>query len=108
MRADLAARLEALRDTPVREDFPLIYHLDVAAMYPNIILTNRLQPPSIVTDETCAACDFNRPGKVGAGVMRAVFVPCGLRMSCVCFEPVFEGLVEEGSITMHRRLHLLS
>lgn len=28
---------------------PLIYHLDVAAMYPNIILTNRLQPSSIVT-----------------------------------------------------------
>ncbi|KAI7734034.1 hypothetical protein M8C21_026551, partial [Ambrosia artemisiifolia] len=32
-------------------------------MYPNIILTNRLQPPSIVTDEVCTACDFNRPGK---------------------------------------------
>ena len=28
---------------------PLIYHLEVAAMYPNIILTNRLQPSSIVT-----------------------------------------------------------
>ncbi len=42
---------------------PLIYHLDVAAMYPNIILTNRLQPAAIVTDEDCAACDFNRPGK---------------------------------------------
>ena len=24
------------------EGYPLIYHLDVAAMYPNIILTNRL------------------------------------------------------------------
>jgi len=22
-----------------------------------------LQPPSIVTDEICTACDFNRPGK---------------------------------------------
>jgi hypothetical protein len=31
--------------------------------YPNIILTNRLQPSAIVTDEDCAACDFNRPGK---------------------------------------------
>lgn len=40
----------------------MIYHLDVAAMYPNIILTNRLQPPAIVTEETCAACDFNKPG----------------------------------------------
>jgi DNA polymerase elongation subunit (family B) len=42
---------------------PLIYHLDVAAMYPNIILTNRLQPSAIVTSEDCAACDFNRAGK---------------------------------------------
>lgn len=29
---------------------PLVYHVDVAAMYPNIILTNRLQPVSIVND----------------------------------------------------------
>lgn len=42
---------------------PLIYHLDVAAMYPNIILTNRLQPAAIVTDMDCAACEYNRPGK---------------------------------------------
>lgn len=55
--------LTALRDRPAREERPLIYHLDVAAMYPNIILTNRLQPSAIVTDEDCAACDFNRPGK---------------------------------------------
>ncbi|RWW20755.1 hypothetical protein GW17_00015113, partial [Ensete ventricosum] len=32
-----------LRDHPTCEECPLIYHLDVAAMYPNIILTNRLQ-----------------------------------------------------------------
>ncbi|KAL8475241.1 hypothetical protein ACS0TY_031590 [Phlomoides rotata] len=56
-------KLVNLRDQPIREECPLIYHLDVAAMYPNIILTNRLQPPSIVTDEICTACDFNRPGK---------------------------------------------
>ncbi|KAK1431332.1 hypothetical protein QVD17_07789 [Tagetes erecta] len=56
-------KLTTLRDEPIREECPLIYHLDVAAMYPNIILTNRLQPPSIVTDEVCTACDFNRPGK---------------------------------------------
>ncbi|KAK4492254.1 hypothetical protein RD792_003057 [Penstemon davidsonii] len=56
-------KLLSLRDDPIREECPLIYHLDVAAMYPNIILTNRLQPPSIVTDEVCTACDFNRPGK---------------------------------------------
>ncbi|XP_058761674.1 DNA polymerase epsilon catalytic subunit A-like isoform X2 [Vicia villosa] len=56
-------KLVKLRDAPIRDECPLIYHLDVAAMYPNIILTNRLQPPSIVTDEICTACDFNRPGK---------------------------------------------
>jgi DNA polymerase epsilon subunit 1 len=38
---------------------PLIYHLDVSAMYPNIILTNRLQPDAMVEETTCAACDFN-------------------------------------------------
>jgi DNA polymerase epsilon subunit 1 len=27
---------------PVLDAEPLIYHVDVAAMYPNIILTNRL------------------------------------------------------------------
>uniref|UniRef100_A0A0R0HLB0 DNA polymerase epsilon catalytic subunit n=1 Tax=Glycine max TaxID=3847 RepID=A0A0R0HLB0_SOYBN len=56
-------KLVKLREAPIREECPLIYHLDVAAMYPNIILTNRLQPPSIVTEEVCTACDFNRPGK---------------------------------------------
>ncbi|CAL9170786.1 unnamed protein product [Musa hybrid cultivar] len=56
-------KLIFLRDHPTCEECPLIYHLDVAAMYPNIILTNRLQPPSIVTDVVCTACDFNRPGK---------------------------------------------
>jgi DNA polymerase epsilon subunit 1 len=39
----LLVQLVRLRDEPVREECPLIYHLDVAAMYPNIILTNRLQ-----------------------------------------------------------------
>jgi DNA polymerase epsilon subunit 1 len=39
---------------------PYVYHIDVAAMYPNIILTNRLQPSAIVDDATCASCDFNQ------------------------------------------------
>ena len=43
VRADIVERLEMLRDTPQRKELPTIYHLDVAAMYPNIILTNRLQ-----------------------------------------------------------------
>jgi len=63
VKDEIKEKLEKLRDDPIREEGPLIYHLDVAAMYPNIILTNRLQPPSIVTDEICTACDFNRPGK---------------------------------------------
>ena len=63
VKAAILERLEALRAAPRREERPLIYHLDVAAMYPNIILTNRLQPPAIVTPDVCAACDFNVPGK---------------------------------------------
>ena len=39
---------------------PLIYHLDVSAMYPNIILTNRLQPVAIVDEQKCAGCIYNR------------------------------------------------
>ena len=38
---------------------PLIYHIDVSAMYPNIILTNRLQPTAIVNNRTCSNCLFN-------------------------------------------------
>jgi DNA polymerase epsilon subunit 1 len=41
---------------------PLIYHVDVSAMYPNIILSNRLQPVAIVNDEICASCCFNVEG----------------------------------------------
>ncbi|KAL0213340.1 hypothetical protein RCL1_006966 [Eukaryota sp. TZLM3-RCL] len=51
-------KLVDLQSRPLRSEPPLIYHLDVGAMYPNIILTNRLQPCSIVTPEHCAACDF--------------------------------------------------
>ena len=63
IKEEIVAKLEYLRDNPRCVDKPLIYHLDVAAMYPNIILTNRLQPCSTVTDEDCAACDFNTPDK---------------------------------------------
>lgn len=61
VRDQIVSRLQVLRDTPKRKEHPNIYHLDVGAMYPNIILTNRLQPSAIVSDEICAACDFNRP-----------------------------------------------
>ncbi|KAG9322756.1 hypothetical protein KVV02_007016 [Mortierella alpina] len=63
VKAAIRAPLEDLRDRPNRTENPSIYHLDVAAMYPNIILTNRLQPDSIVDESTCAACDFNKVGK---------------------------------------------
>ncbi len=45
---DIRAKLKDLRDTPMRLENPIIYHLDVGAMYPNIILTNRLQPSAMV------------------------------------------------------------
>ena len=45
VRDAIKSELESLRDHPNREETPLIYHLDVAAMYPNIILTNRSATP---------------------------------------------------------------
>lgn len=59
---DIVGKLKKLGETPLRRENPMIYHLDVGAMYPNIILTNRLQPSAIVDEATCAACDFNKPG----------------------------------------------
>jgi len=46
--SDIKEKLCDLRDTPARLENPIIYHLDVGAMYPNIILTNRLQPSAMV------------------------------------------------------------
>ncbi|TLS27690.1 hypothetical protein PpBr36_04311 [Pyricularia pennisetigena] len=63
VRDQIKTKLLALRDTPNRQERPLIYHLDVASMYPNIMTTNRLQPDSMISEADCAACDFNRPGK---------------------------------------------
>ena len=45
---DVVEKLSMLRDTPNRLENPIIYHLDVGAMYPNIILTNRLQVGSVI------------------------------------------------------------
>lgn len=61
VKAEIQTMLEKLRDEPTRKDNPLIYHLDVAAMYPNIMLSNRLQPDSVVDDAMCATCEYNRP-----------------------------------------------
>ena len=63
VREAIVEQLIELRDHCNRQELPRIYHLDVSAMYPNIILTNRLQPTAIVDEGTCASCDFNRPGK---------------------------------------------
>ncbi|KAM8886760.1 DNA polymerase epsilon catalytic subunit A [Spinachia spinachia] len=59
---EITNKLSSLKEVPNRIECPLIYHLDVGAMYPNIILTNRLQPSAMVDEATCAACDFNKPG----------------------------------------------
>ncbi|CAG9765603.1 unnamed protein product [Ceutorhynchus assimilis] len=56
---EVKAKLMVLKEQPLRLEKPLIYHLDVGAMYPNIILTNRLQPCAMVDETTCAACDYN-------------------------------------------------
>ncbi|KAL6249519.1 DNA polymerase epsilon catalytic subunit [Rhinocladiella similis] len=63
VRAQISEKLNSLKTTPHRNERPLIYHLDVASMYPNIMTTNRLQPDSMISESDCAACDFNRPGK---------------------------------------------
>ena len=59
---DIKEKLTNLHDMPNRIELPIIYHLDVGAMYPNIILTNRLQPSAMVDESVCASCDFNQPG----------------------------------------------
>ncbi|RSH85546.1 DNA polymerase epsilon catalytic subunit [Saitozyma podzolica] len=63
VKGEIQSALELMRDDPNRFDKPLIYHLDVAAMYPNIMLSNRLQPDSVKDEAACAVCDYNRPDK---------------------------------------------
>lgn len=63
VKAQITEKLLDLKNNPNRNEVPFIYHLDVASMYPNIMITNRLQPDSMIDDSNCAACDFNRPGK---------------------------------------------
>ncbi|KAH9601635.1 DNA polymerase epsilon [Trypanosoma melophagium] len=61
VREKIKEKLGYLRDHPRQESDPIIYHLDVGAMYPNIILTNRLQPYAIPKSDVCAGCCFNTP-----------------------------------------------
>ena len=59
VRNEIIERLEMLRDVPMREEEPVVYHLDVAAMYPNIILTNRLQPTATAAGDRCPTCEYH-------------------------------------------------
>ncbi|KAI9929220.1 DNA polymerase epsilon catalytic subunit [Aspergillus wentii] len=63
VKGQIAKNLLDLKERPHRDEVPFIYHLDVASMYPNIMITNRLQPDSMIQESNCASCDFNRPGK---------------------------------------------
>lgn len=60
---EIRSKLLDLKQNNKRDEYPLIYHVDVASMYPNIMISNRLQPDSMKTERDCASCDFNRPGK---------------------------------------------
>ena len=71
---DIREKLCDLRDTPARLENPIIYHLDVGAMYPNIILTNRLQPSAMVSLFTKRCAPFVSPN-------RFVFPASELRVS---------------------------
>ncbi|AOW05990.1 YALI0E26367p [Yarrowia lipolytica CLIB122] len=66
VRDQIIEQLQELKSNPKRSDYPLIYHVDVASMYPNIMTTNRLQPDSMVDEKDCAVCDYNRPDKTCA------------------------------------------
>ena len=65
---DIKEKLNVLYDIAKNNNgeslLPLIYHLDVGAMYPNIILTNKLQPVGVVNDEICAKCLYNKDMKL--------------------------------------------
>ena len=49
---EIIEKLSKLRDCPIRLETPVLYYLVVGAMYPIIILKNRLQPPSTIVDES--------------------------------------------------------
>ncbi|KAF2077511.1 hypothetical protein CYY_001210 [Polysphondylium violaceum] len=61
VKDDVIKKFTKLKEQPKQLSPPLIYHLDVGAMYPNIILTNKLQPPAIVNEQVCATCVYNKP-----------------------------------------------
>ncbi|VDM17454.1 unnamed protein product [Hydatigera taeniaeformis] len=62
--SEVESALTHLSAMPNRVECPTIVHLDVGAMYPNIILTNRLQPSAVTADPNkhCSGCHFYKPG----------------------------------------------
>lgn len=58
IKEDVCKKLNFFIANPNINICPLIYHLDVAAMYPNIILSHRLQPNAIITPDHCFNCSF--------------------------------------------------
>ncbi|CAF4307978.1 unnamed protein product, partial [Rotaria sordida] len=61
IKEDVLQRLQHLKNFRNRLENPNIYHLDVGAMYSNIIITNRLRPSAVVDSTICAQCNLNRP-----------------------------------------------
>lgn len=57
IKDDIYKKLNKLLDKKITI-LPKIYHLDVSAMYPNIILTNRLQPYAMVNKSICNSCEY--------------------------------------------------
>ena len=70
IKDQITEKLLDLKLNNKRNELPFIYHVDVASMYPNIMISNRLQPDSIKTERDCASCDFNRPGKTCARYLK--------------------------------------
>lgn len=59
VKEEIIKQLDTFIEREDNVELPLIYHVDVAAMYPNIILTNRLQPSAIVDSRICSSCVYN-------------------------------------------------
>ncbi|ADM12441.1 DNA polymerase type-B epsilon [Encephalitozoon intestinalis ATCC 50506] len=102
MKAQILANLQENKGRLRKEG--LIYHLDVGAMYPNIILTNKLQPVSIVNEEICIRCDFsdesNNCKKRMEWSLKVEYIPAGKRETEMIRRQVekeknFEGNEEE-------------
>ena len=81
-------QLESLRDSPVRNETPLIYHVDVASMYPNIMTSYRLQPDSMKSEEDCAACDFILLNKMSMVWSRGLFKMKLFQVPALGYQPV--------------------